>query len=154
MTDFLNRIGRVDLLSPDEERALGGRVQAGLAARATLDGDDELDPAARQALLRAVAGGERARRKFVEANLRLVVSIARTYRTSGVDLADLVQEGNVGLLRAVERFDPSFGVRFSTYATYWIDRPSDTACRGWATRSPCRTTSAPPCSSCGGSKRT
>lgn len=120
MTDFLNRIGRVELLTPEEERELGAQVQAGLAARVRMDGDEELDPAARQALLRVVARGERARGEFVEANLRLVVSIARTYRTSGVDLADLVQEGNVGLMRAVERFDPAFGVRFSTYATYWI----------------------------------
>jgi RNA polymerase primary sigma factor len=119
MTDFLNRIGRVDLLTSDQERELGAQVQAGIAARADLDGD-EADPVARQALLRAVARGEGARREFVEANLRLVVSIARTYRTAGVDLADLVQEGNVGLLRAVERFDPAYGVRFSTYATYWI----------------------------------
>jgi len=120
MTDFLNRIGRVDLLTSDQERELGGQVQAGIAARAELDDNGVDDLAARQALLRTVARGERARREFVEANLRLVVSIARTYRSSGVDLADLVQEGNVGLLRAVERFDPSFGVRFSTYATYWI----------------------------------
>ncbi|HUD68604.1 MAG TPA: sigma-70 family RNA polymerase sigma factor [Acidimicrobiales bacterium] len=120
MTDFLNRIGRVDLLTPDQERELGAEVQAGIAARAGLDTTEAADPAARQALLRTVARGERARREFVEANLRLVVSIARTYRTAGVDLADLVQEGNVGLLRAVERFDPGFGVRFSTYATYWI----------------------------------
>ena len=120
MTDFLNRIGQVDLLTSDQERELGAQVQAGIAARAELDGDQVADPVARQALLRAVARGERARREFVEANLRLVVSIARTYRTAGVDLADLVQEGNVGLLRAVERFDPAFGVRFSTYATYWI----------------------------------
>jgi RNA polymerase primary sigma factor len=135
MTDFLNRIGRVDLLTPEEERELGTTVQAGIAARAELEAAaaaetadaadganaaEALDPVARQSLLRTVARGERARREFVEANLRLVVSIARTYRTSGVDLADLVQEGNVGLLRAVERFDPSFGVRFSTYATYWI----------------------------------
>jgi RNA polymerase primary sigma factor len=120
MTDFLNRIGQVDLLTSDQERELGAQVQAGIAARADLDGDQVADPVARQALLRTVARGERARREFVEANLRLVVSIARTYRTAGVDLADLVQEGNVGLLRAVERFDPAFGVRFSTYATYWI----------------------------------
>jgi RNA polymerase primary sigma factor len=120
MTDFLNRIGQVDLLTPEQERELGAEVQAGIAARAELDASEEADPAARQALLRTAARGERARREFVEANLRLVVSIARTYRTAGVDLADLVQEGNVGLLRAVERFDPAFGVRFSTYATYWI----------------------------------
>lgn len=119
MDDFLNRIGRVQLLTPDEERSLAVEVQAGLAARAALE-DPELDDTERRRLQRAVARGERARRHFVEANLRLVVSIARTYRTHGVDLADLVQEGNVGLLRAVERFDPAFGVRFSTYATYWI----------------------------------
>jgi len=121
MDDFLNRIGRVDLLTADQERELGSTVQEGIAARVQLGADEAtLDPSERRRLLRAVARGDRARREFVEANLRLVVSIARNYRTPGVDLADLVQEGNVGLLRAVERFDPAFGVRFSTYATYWI----------------------------------
>ncbi len=132
MDDFLNRIGRVELLTPEQERSLGAEVQEGHEARRALDALDALDDVvttddavkdglvARRALQRAVARGDRARREFVEANLRLVVSIARNYRTPGVDLADLVQEGNLGLLRAVERFDPSFGVRFSTYATYWI----------------------------------
>jgi len=119
MDDFLNRIGRVDLLTPEQERTLGMAVQAGLAARRELEGED-LEADRQRELRRAVKRGELARRQFVEANLRLVVSIARNYRTPGVDLADLVQEGNVGLLRAVERFDPDFGVRFSTYATYWI----------------------------------
>lgn len=119
MDDFLNRIGRVRLLTPEEERVLAARVREGLAARAALEGGG-LDPVARRRFERAVGAGERARRQFVEANLRLVVSIARNYRSPGVDLADLVQEGNLGLLRAVERFDPDFGVRFSTYATYWI----------------------------------
>ena len=120
MDDFLNRIGRVDLLTPEQERALGHAVKAGLAAREELDGGVELEADHQRELRRVVGRGDRARRQFVEANLRLVVSIARNYRTPGVDLADLVQEGNVGLLRAVERFDPDFGVRFSTYATYWI----------------------------------
>jgi RNA polymerase primary sigma factor len=126
MDDFLNRIGRVDLLTPEQERALGQTVQAGIVARRELDeasdgGDgDEPDPERLRELRRAISRGDRARREFVEANLRLVVSIARNYRTPGVDLADLVQEGNVGLLRAVERFNPDYGVRFSTYATYWI----------------------------------
>lgn len=119
MDDFLNRIGRVQLLTSDEERTLASHVREGQTARVALD-DGELEPPARRRLERAVAAGDRARRHFIEANLRLVVSIARNYRTPGVDLADLVQEGNVGLLRAVERFDPAFGVRFSTYATYWI----------------------------------
>jgi RNA polymerase primary sigma factor len=126
MDDFLNRIGRVDLLTPEQERALGHTVQAGIAARRELDeGNDagesaEPDAERLRELRRAISRGDRARREFVEANLRLVVSIARNYRTPGVDLADLVQEGNVGLLRAVERFNPEYGVRFSTYATYWI----------------------------------
>jgi len=120
MDDFLNRIGRVELLTADEEKSLGTAVQEGLAARRALDEAGPIDAEETRRLRRAVARGDRARREFVEANLRLVVSIARNYRTHGVDLADLVQEGNVGLLRAVERFDPSFGVRFSTYATYWI----------------------------------
>jgi RNA polymerase sigma factor (sigma-70 family) len=136
MDDFLNRIGRVDLLTPEQERSLGRTVQAGLAARRELEAaaapaegvDDAdggtvvvpIDAERERELRRAIVRADRARREFVEANLRLVVSIARNYRTPGVDLADLVQEGNVGLLRAVERFDPDFGVRFSTYATYWI----------------------------------
>jgi RNA polymerase primary sigma factor len=120
MDDFLNRIGRVDLLTPEQERALGVAVKEGLVARRALEEEGELDEDRERELRRAVARGERARRQFVEANLRLVVSVARNYRTPGVDLADLVQEGNVGLLRAVERYDPDFGVRFSTYATYWI----------------------------------
>lgn len=125
MDDFLNRIGRVDLLTPEQERSLGVAVQAGLVARRELDGAQEdeaggLDVERQRELRRAIGRGDRARREFVEANLRLVVSIARNYRTPGVDLADLVQEGNVGLLRAVERFNPEYGVRFSTYATYWI----------------------------------
>src|SRR5579871_5938779 len=106
MDDFLNRIGRVDLLTPEQEQSLAGQVQAGLAAKAELEGDAELEPSERRRLERAVVAGERARQHFVEANLRLVVSIARTYRTPGVEIADLVQEGNLGLLRAVERFDP------------------------------------------------
>jgi RNA polymerase primary sigma factor len=120
MDDFLNRIGRVDLLTPEQEQSLGSSVQEGLGAKAELDNGEDHAPEMVRRLQRAVARGDRARREFVEANLRLVVSIARNYRTPGVDLADLVQEGNVGLLRAVERFDPAFGVRFSTYATYWI----------------------------------
>jgi RNA polymerase primary sigma factor len=120
MDDFLNRIGRVELLTPEQERSLGHAVKEGLAAQRELDEPDQLDDDRQRELRRAAGRGERARREFVEANLRLVVSIARNYRTPGVDLADLVQEGNVGLLRAVERFDPDFGVRFSTYATYWI----------------------------------
>ncbi len=132
MDDFLNRIGRVDLLTPEQERSLGLAVQQGLAARRELDeleGPDGQDAAEEnaepdadrlRALRRDVGRGDRARRPLVEANQRRVVSIARNYRTPGVDLADLVQEGNVGLLRAVERFNPEFGVRFSTYATYWI----------------------------------
>jgi RNA polymerase primary sigma factor len=120
MDDFLNRIGRVDLLTPEQERSLGTAVQQGLAARRELEEGSELGGDRQRELRRAVGRGERARREFVEANLRLVVSIARNYRTQGVDLADLVQEGNVGLLRAVERYDPGYGVRFSTYATYWI----------------------------------
>jgi len=120
MDDFLNRIGRVDLLTAEQERALGHEVKAGLAARVELEEEVELEEDHQRELRRAVGRGDRARRQFVEANLRLVVSIARNYRTPGVDLADLVQEGNLGLLRAVERFDPDFGVRFSTYATYWI----------------------------------
>jgi len=78
----------------------------------------------------ALAGDKRAQGRLANANLRLVVSIAKKYTTSGVLIEDIVQEGNIGLLRAVEKFDPNFGVRFSTYATYWIKQAIQRAVRG------------------------
>jgi RNA polymerase primary sigma factor len=115
---YLDEIGRHPLLAAEDEVALSQAYQAGLAARAKLAAAAD-DPARLE--LEAVAErGEWARRKMIESNLRLVVSIARRFSATGLPLGDLVQEGNLGLLRAVEKFDWRKGFRFSTYATAWI----------------------------------
>ena len=121
-TNYLSGIGRVAQLSAEEECALGRKVQDGLAAQATLDGDggDEPEAASRRDLQRRVREGEAARRRLTEANLRLVVYLARGYQGRGIPFADLVQEGNVGLMAAAARFRPDKGWRFSTYAGSWI----------------------------------
>ena len=120
-TTYLSGIGRVAQLSPEEELELGRRVQAGIAAQETLDGDANLDAARRRNGCAGVSmKGEAARRHLTEANLRLVVYLARGYQGRGVPFADLVQEGNVGLMAAATRFRPEKGWRFSTYAGSWI----------------------------------
>jgi RNA polymerase primary sigma factor len=118
---YLQEIGKVELLTAEEEVDLAKRYEAGLAAaaRLTLAGD-RLDPAQRRQLRRIQRGGERAKTRLVEANLRLVVSIAKRYVGRGMVLLDLIQEGNLGLIRAVEKFDYTKGYKFSTYATWWI----------------------------------
>ncbi len=114
-------VRRHRLLTKDDERRLGQAVQLGRQAEAELaKGGRELMPAERGRLARLAREGAAAQRQFVEANLRLVIAIAKRYRSSGVPLEDLVQEGNIGLLRAVERFDWQRGFRFSTYASWWI----------------------------------
>jgi len=116
---YLNLIGQVRLLAADEEVDLSKRVEAGVAAAAMLQADDL--PAERRAMLRTIVRqGDRARQRLVESNLRLVVSIAKRYQNRGMHLLDLVQEGNLGLIRAVEKFDHTRGYRFSTYAMWWI----------------------------------
>ncbi len=118
---YLQEIGRVPLLTAEEEVSLARRIEAGTVAQAELADADHTCPAARRAGLQAVvADADLARRQLVEANLRLVVSIAKRYVGRGMQLLDLVQEGNVGLMRAVEKFDHSRGFKFSTYATWWI----------------------------------
>jgi RNA polymerase primary sigma factor len=118
---YLKEIGRVPLLSGAEEVALAKRVEAGLAARARLVELDGLSPSVEEAaLLDLVADGEEAKRQLIQANLRLVVSIAKRYAGRGMLFLDLIQEGNLGLMRAVEKFDHSKGFKFSTYATWWI----------------------------------
>ena len=116
---YLATIGRIPLLTPAEEIELGNQVQAMLAL--TEDGsrefeDGELTTAPRR-LLRI---GRRAKERMMKANLRLVVSVAKKYQGKGLELLDLIQEGSLGLERAVEKFDPTRGYKFSTYAFWWI----------------------------------
>ena len=117
---YLNEIGRVDLLCAEEEVNLAKRVDAGSAAAAILDSPVELTPAQRARLRRVERVGETAWSQLTEANLRLVVSIAKRYVGRGLLFPDLIQEGNLGLMRAVEKFDYTRGYKFSTYATWWI----------------------------------
>jgi RNA polymerase primary sigma factor len=109
----------VALLTADEEDELAARIRAGHEAAARL-AEGAVDAAEARRLRRVVDDGEDARDRFVRANLRLVVWVARRYRGAGLSLGDLVQEGNLGLLRAVETFDHRKGFTFSTYATWWI----------------------------------
>ena len=118
---YLNEIGRYPLLTKSDEERLGRAVAQGLEAAAELARPGQAVPAARRRrLLAVVRAGERATTEFCQANLRLVVSIAKRYQASGLPLLDLVQEGNLGLLHAVEKFDHTKGFKFSTYATWWI----------------------------------
>jgi RNA polymerase sigma factor (sigma-70 family) len=119
---YLNEIGQHELLTREDEQRAGQVIDAGrrAAARLAKDAGDPLPEATRAELEAAVAAAEQASKGFVEANLRLVVSIAKRYQSSGVPLLDLVQEGNMGLIHALEKFDFSRGFKFSTYATWWI----------------------------------
>ena len=118
---YLHEIGRVPLLTPQQEVELAMQLEAGTRAREQLDANQEsLTAEERRLLDRQVVVGDRARDRLVEANLRLVVSIAKKYVGRGMALLDLIQEGNLGLMRAVEKFDYRKGFKFSTYATWWI----------------------------------
>lgn len=119
---YLEEIGRHPLLSADDERRLAQRMERGRQAAAELAGPGPVAPERRAELLREVADGQQARRRFVEGNLRLVVAVARRYPGAGLAFLDLVQEGNIGLLRAVDRFDHRRGFRFSTYGTWLVRR--------------------------------
>ena len=116
---YLNDIGKHALLTRAEEVRLGALVKEGRAAEAEL-GRGRVPVEERPTLEEKVRAGEAAAKRFVQANLRLVVSIAKKYQASGVPLLDLIQEGNFGLMHAVERFDARRGFKFSTYATWWI----------------------------------
>jgi RNA polymerase primary sigma factor len=118
---YLREIGRVDLLTAEEEVMLARRIKRGLQATSHLANDtDNADPAKTVKLERVAFEGEQARRRLAEANLRLVVSVAKRYMGRGMNFLDLIQEGNIGLLRAVEKFDHRRGYKFSTYASWWI----------------------------------
>ncbi len=117
---YLQEIGRVPLLSGAQEVELARAIERGELAGRRLRSGEPIPAAARAELESDVAEGEEARRRLVEANLRLVVSVARRYMNRGIPLPDLIQEGNMGLLRAVEKFDYRRGFKFSTYATWWI----------------------------------
>ncbi|NJK79680.1 MAG: sigma-70 family RNA polymerase sigma factor [Chloroflexaceae bacterium] len=118
---YLQEIGRVSLLTASEEIELAERMERGDAARERLNNaSEELSAQLRRALAADIESGVEARRHLIQANLRLVVSIAKKYVGRGLSLLDLIQEGNIGLMRAVEKFDYHKGNRFSTYATWWI----------------------------------
>ncbi len=117
---YLNDLGRYPLLTAQQEVELAMQLEAGQRARERLDGDDPLTPEDRAVLQHQIDVAKSAHDSLVNSNLRLVVSLARRYVGRGMALLDLIQEGNVGLMRAVERFDYRRGFKFSTYATWWI----------------------------------
>jgi len=117
---YLREIGRVALLTAADEVDLAKRVEAGVFAAERLDSAGDLASGMRRDLLVVVVDGQRAKQRLIEANLRLVVSIAKRYSGRGLPFLDLVQEGNLGLIRAVEKFDYTRGFKFSTYASWWI----------------------------------
>jgi RNA polymerase primary sigma factor len=117
---YLREIGRVPLIDGEEEIRLARAIQGGMEGAKRLKEDKTLSPQQRQALELKVLQGDLAQRRLTEANLRLVVSVAKRYLGRGMSFLDLIQEGNLGLLRAVEKFDFHRGYKFSTYATWWI----------------------------------
>jgi len=118
--DYLKQIGRVALLNAELEVELATRVEAGLFAEEKLKTEKKLDKKLKRELEWIVEDGKRAKNHLLEANLRLVVSLAKRYTGRGMLFLDLIQEGNLGLIRAVEKFDYTKGYKFSTYATWWI----------------------------------
>jgi len=117
---YLNGIGKTALLTAEQEVELAKRIEAGVFAQHMLETGTKLSPKRRSELAALVRDGIRAKNHLLEANLRLVVSLAKRYTGRGMPLLDLIQEGNLGLIRAVEKFDYAKGYKFSTYATWWI----------------------------------
>ncbi len=122
LSSFLGEIGRHQLLTPEQELTLGRKVQAMAALRERCQQAGGVGPACAFSDLerRTLRQGERAKNQMITANLRLVVNLAKRYQNKGLDLLDLIQEGTLGLTRAVEKYDPTRGHRFSTYAYWWI----------------------------------
>ncbi|MCC9205134.1 RNA polymerase sigma factor [Arthrobacter sp. zg-Y769] len=118
--DYLKQIGKVALLNAEQEVDLALRIEAGLYAEEKMAADPDMDPKLKRELQWVSHDGKRAKNHLLEANLRLVVSLAKRYTGRGMLFLDLIQEGNLGLIRAVEKFDYTKGFKFSTYATWWI----------------------------------
>jgi RNA polymerase primary sigma factor len=132
MDTYLAEIGRYPLLSAGEEAELAIRYERGRAAERQLAENSSLDHPRRQQLEQAVDRGHQARRRLIECNLRLVVSLMKRFQRSGLPFGDLIQEGNIGLMEAVERYDHRRGVRFATYAGWWIQQTARRAARSQA----------------------
>ncbi len=122
LSDFLGEIGRHELLTPEQELTMGREVQAMVALneRCQQAGGNGPECEYSSAEKKQLKAGERAKNQMITANLRLVVNLAKRYQGKGLDLLDLIQEGTLGLTRAVEKYDPKRGHRFSTYAYWWI----------------------------------
>lgn len=117
---YLKEIGQIPLLDPKEEPVIAKRIQDGVEAKEKLAADPDMDEAQKKELARVIDDGEQAKQLLISSNLRLVVSIAKKYVGRGMLFLDLIQEGNCGLIKAVEKFDYTKGFKFSTYATWWI----------------------------------
>ncbi|MXX64961.1 MAG: sigma-70 family RNA polymerase sigma factor [Acidimicrobiia bacterium] len=117
---YLDEVSNHPLLTAQDEVDLALKIERGKQAKEKLENTVNLDPISRLALRRRVREGEKAKEVFIQSNLRLVISIAKRYAGRGMDLIDMIQEGNLGLIRAVEKFDWRKGFKFSTYATWWI----------------------------------
>ncbi|NHN56046.1 RNA polymerase sigma factor [Calidifontibacter sp. DB0510] len=118
--DYLKQIGKVALLNAEQEVELAKRIEAGLFAEEKLNSGEKIDMTFKRELWWIAQDGKKAKNHLLEANLRLVVSLAKRYTGRGMLFLDLIQEGNLGLIRAVEKFDYTKGYKFSTYATWWI----------------------------------
>ncbi len=129
--DYLRHIGRLALLTAEEEADIARRIEVGLFAEEKLNTETDIPKTLQRELRWLVRDGERAKERMITSNLRLVVSIAKRYSQRGLPFMDVIQEGNLGLVRAVEKFDFTQGYKFSTYATWWIRQAISAA---WPTR--------------------